>query len=130
MGARRGKNGVPTIEWVTGVIGLAIVVATLGFIGYEAVRGGPAEPDLEAAVETTGRTAAGFSATVTVRNRSRHAAAAVLVEGVIRSGDDEVRSEVGLDYVPGLSSRRATLVFPRAPGEGGVTVRVVGYTTP
>jgi uncharacterized protein (TIGR02588 family) len=130
MAARKRKDGVPTIEWVTGVIGLAIVVSTLGFIGYEAFVDGPTDPQLEVTIETTGRAGAGFSATVMVRNQSRQAAADVLVEGVIRSRDGDLRSEVRLDYVPGLSSRRATLVFPRAPGEDGVAVRIVGYTTP
>jgi uncharacterized protein (TIGR02588 family) len=126
----RKKNGVPTIEWVTGVIGLAIVVGSLGFIGYEAFRDGPVDPQLEAVVERSGRSGAGFTCTVVVRNHSRQAAAEVLVEGVIRSRDGEVRSEVRLDYVPGLSSRRATLVFPHPPGEDAVAVRIVGYTTP
>ena len=131
MAARKRKEGVPTIEWVTGVLGLAVVVGTLGFIGYEAFLDGPAEPHLEATVETTGRAGAGFSATVMVRNQSRQAAADVLVEGVIRSREGaDLRSEVRLDYVPGLSSRKATLVFPRAPGEEGIAVRILGYTTP
>lgn len=126
----RKKSGVPAIEWVTGLCGLTIVVGTLGFIGYEAFRNGPAEPHLEATVEATGRAGDGFSATVTVRNQSRQAAAEVLVEGVVRADGGDQRSEVRLDYVPGLSSRKATLVFPRPPAAGGVAVRIVGYTTP
>jgi uncharacterized protein (TIGR02588 family) len=127
----RTRNGIPPIEWVTGGIGLVIVLGTLGFIGYEAVVGGPEAPHLSVAIETSGPAVSGFSATVVVRNESRQAAAEVLVEGVLRSRDGgEERSEVRLDYVPGLSSRRATLVFPAPPGEGGVSVRIVGYTTP
>jgi uncharacterized protein (TIGR02588 family) len=132
MPARSRKNNeVPTIEWVTGAVGLAIVLGTLGFIAYEAFRNGPEEPRLQATIETSGPVPTGFSATVTVKNESRRAAAEVLVEGVLRSRDGtEVRSEVRLDYVAGLSTRRGTLVFPRAPDAGGVAVRIVGYTTP
>jgi uncharacterized protein (TIGR02588 family) len=127
----RTRNGIPTIEWVTGGVGLAIVLGTLGFIAYEAFVGGPEAPHLTVAVETSGAAASGFSATVVVRNESRQAAAEVLVEGVLRSREGgEKRSEVRLDYVPGLSSRRATLVFPAPPDEGGVSIRIVGYTTP
>jgi uncharacterized protein (TIGR02588 family) len=127
---RRSNDGVPTIEWVTGLVGLTIVVGTLAFIGYEAFQGGSEQPRLEAAVETTGTLQSGFSVTVVVRNASRRAAADVLVEGVVRARDGEHRSEVQLDYVAGLSSRRATLIFPTPSASDGITVRILGYTTP
>ena len=130
MARSRKRSDVPAIEWITGGIALVIVLGTLGFIGYEAFRGGGNEPRLEVAIETSGRAPSGFSATVLVRNTTRRAAAEVLVEGVLRSGAGEQRSEVRLDYVPGLSTRRATLVFERPPLDGGVAVRIVGYTTP
>jgi uncharacterized protein (TIGR02588 family) len=132
MAARsRKKDGVPAIEWVTGVCGLAIVLGTIGFIAYEAFRGTPGEPRLEVAIETSRATASGFSVTVLVRNASRRAAADVVVEGILRSRDTGVQtSEVRLDYVPGLSTRRATLVFQAPAAENDVSVRIVGYTTP
>lgn len=113
------------------MVGLAIVLGTLGFIGYEEFRPGPDEPRLEVLVETSQMTATGLVATVLVRNTSRQAAAEVLVEGVIRApGGGEQRSEVRLDYVPGLSTRRVSLVFAASPGDSGVAVRILGYTTP
>jgi uncharacterized protein (TIGR02588 family) len=131
MAKRRSTNdGVPAIEWVTGLVGLTIVAGTLAFIGYEALQGGSEQPRLEARIETTGPLPAGFSVTVVVRNSSRRAAAEVLVEGVLRARGSEHRSEVRLDYVAGLSSRSATLIFPEAPASGGITVRILGYTTP
>jgi uncharacterized protein (TIGR02588 family) len=130
MARARKRSDVPAIEWITGGIALVIVLGTLGFIGYEAFRGGVDEPRLEVAVETTGALPSGFSATVLVKNTTRRAAAEVLVEGMVRSGPGQQRSEVRLDYVPGLSTRRATLVFQRPPADGRVAVRIVGYTTP
>ena len=129
---RRAKgDGIPAIEWVTGVVGLAIVLGTLGFIAYEAFSGGGEEAALEIRVEGTATGPAGFTAAVLVRNRSRKAAAEVLLEGVIRSrAGGETRARARLDYVPGLSTRRATLVFPAPPEAGAVDVRIVGYTTP
>ena len=132
MAARgRKQDDVPAIEWVTGGIGLAIVLGTLTFIGYEALRGDAGRPALEAAVETSHTEPSRFFAVVVVRNTSRRAAAEVVVEGVARSKNGgEQRSEMRLDYVPGLSQRRVTLVFEGQPSEGGVAVRIVGYTTP
>jgi uncharacterized protein (TIGR02588 family) len=122
---------VAAIEWVTGGIGLFIVVSTLAFIGYEALRGDSGQPGLEVSVDTTHKEPSGFSVTVVVRNASRRAAAEVVVEGVLRpKNGHEQRSQVRLDYVPGLSERRATLVFGSPPSDGGVAVRILGYTTP
>jgi uncharacterized protein (TIGR02588 family) len=130
--ARRSRtaNGVPTIEWITGLVGLAIVLGTLGFIGYEAFQGEPGVPVLEATVERAERMPSGFSAYVVVRNHSRTAAAEVVVEGIVRTGVEEHRGEVRLDYVPGLSTRKATLLFPSPPDRDPILVRIVGFTTP
>lgn len=128
---KRQDDRIPPIEWITGLAGLVIVAGTLGFIGYEAFVDNSPAPSLEAAVESAAPDGSAYSATVVVRNRSRRAAAGVLVEGVLRTRDgSEARSEARLDYVPGLSSATATLLFPAAPASGGVAVRIVGYTTP
>jgi len=127
----RQRNGVPAIEWVTGGVGLFVVLGTLSFIGYESCRSNADGPDLAVEIEASHAQPEGFSATVIVRNTSRRAAAEVLIEGVARAKDGSPqRSEVRLDYVAGFSQRRATLVFERSPAEGGVAVRIVGYTTP
>jgi uncharacterized protein (TIGR02588 family) len=130
--ARRSRKaeGVPTIEWITGLVGLGIVVGTLGFIAYEAFQGGSGSPVLTVVVERTERTGAGFSAHVIVRNQSRTAAAEVVVDGVIRAAGKEHRGQARLDYVAGLSTRKATLLFPAPPERGEIAVRVVGFTTP
>ena len=122
---------MPAIEWITGLAGLAIVLGTLGFIGYEALRGGPDAPALDVVVEHSSEEPNGFVVVVRVRNENRQAAAEVLLEGVVRLADGrERRSQARLDYVAGLSTRRATLLFPAAPAGGTVEVRILGYTTP
>ncbi len=132
MARRRARRDqVPTVEWITGLIGLAIVVAILGAIGWEAIRGGTTQPALEITLEAVTEGPAGYIAGIVVRNASRQAAADVLVEGRMRAaGGGEARSEVRLDYVPGLSERRAVLTFPSRPQPPGLALRVLGYTTP
>lgn len=128
---RTRREGVPTVEWITGLAGLAIVVAILGAIGWEAMRGGAGGPALHVTLETVTEGPGGYVAGIVVRNASRQAAADVLVEGRIQGADGGgTRSEVRLDYVPGLSERRAVLTFPSAPQPPGVALRVLGYTTP
>ncbi len=127
----RTHKRVPAIEWITGLAGLAIVLGTVGFIAYEAFRGGAEVPSLALTVERSKHGADGVVALVSVRNDSRQAAAEVLLEGVMRLRDGgEQRSQARFDYVPGHSTRRATLLFPAAREAGHLEVRILGYTTP
>jgi uncharacterized protein (TIGR02588 family) len=101
-------------------------VSTLAFIGFEVYRGERGAPDLRVDVEEIVPRNAGHTVVVIVRNVGRRAAASVIVEGAAR----ELRSEVHLDHVPGLSQQAATLVFPAAPDRESLSVRIVGFSTP
>jgi len=46
------------------------------------------------------------------------------------SGVGELRGDIQLDYVPGLSERRVTFVFPERPHSSGLELRIVAFTTP
>jgi uncharacterized protein (TIGR02588 family) len=128
---RRTGQQIPPLEWVAGALGLLIVVGTLAFIGFEAYRGERGSPDLHAEVDTVSRGSGGYEVGVIVSNRGRTAASGVIVEGM--SNDErgrDARVEVRIDYVPGLSEERATLVFPFQPDRASVQVRVVAFTMP
>ena len=99
--------------------------------GYAAALGEGAPPALRVTVAGTRSSPGGFAADVVVDNEAPQAAANVLVEGIARGPDgDEVRSDATLDYVPGLSSRRATLLFPAPFSRDALRVRVRGFTIP
>lgn len=132
MNARPRKDQeIPPLEWIAGVVGLLIVAGTLAFIGFETAREERQGPDLQTEVETINPGSGGYQVSVIVRNAGRTAASGVIIEG---TSDDErgrdARVEAHLDYVPGLSEARATLVFPFRPDRGSMRVRIVGFTTP
>jgi len=123
---RKAHQSIPAIEWVAGGAGLAIVLATLGFIGFEAFGTEPAPPDLHVTISDSTARSRGHAVEVIVRNDGQRAAASVVVEGV--SGG--ARAEAHLDYVAGMSESTATLVFPAAAEPASIDVHVIGYTTP
>lgn len=117
-------------ERAASALGAAIVLGTIGFLGLETIRRGDDELALTVSVVQIREEAAGFVVDVEVRNQSRGAAAGVQLAGSDRGSDGrQLHSGVTLDYVPGLSSRRASLVFAVHPGSAPA-VRIIGYTRP
>jgi uncharacterized protein (TIGR02588 family) len=127
MATQRTRQ-IPSAERIASLAGLMVVVATIGFLGYEALRWGAQEPALSVMVVAVRESAGGFVVDVEVRNHSRAAAAEVNI-AARRAGEREVQAQARIDYVPGFSSRRVSLIFESDPGRRP-TVRVVGYSHP
>jgi uncharacterized protein (TIGR02588 family) len=128
--AKRPRQ-VPLVEWVIGAVSAAIFVGTIGFLLYEVLQPGPDAPQLTVTVLRVHESNGSYVVDVSVRNSSRAAAADVHIAGVVPSqGGGSVRGEARIDYVPGLSTRRATLVFSGVDPGKDPPVQVVGYTRP
>ncbi len=112
------------------LISLGIVLATIGFLMFEAFQPGPLEPALTVDVLQVRESAGSFVVDVEVKNASRGAAADVHLAGMSETRDGPgTRPQARVDYVPGFSSRRASLVFAFDPGNNA-EVRIVGYSQP
>jgi uncharacterized protein (TIGR02588 family) len=133
--ARSGEPaepGIPALEWIAAAVGLLLIVAMLGVIGWEATKGhGEKPPAVEVVAEKVIGVAGGYVVEVALRNRSPATAAGVVVEGVLTGGDAAPEtSTVTIDYVPGGSTRRAGLIFTKDPRLGDLKLRALGYTEP
>ena len=124
---RAHRHRAPAAEWIATTIAGLIVLGTVAFLGYEALRPGADDPVLTVVIAGTRTSGGTFVVDVEVKNASRAAAADVHVVGTARGGGT-LPAQARIDYVPGLSSQRASLVFPSDPG--GVEVRVIGYARP
>ena len=121
---------MPMAERVASALGAVIVLGTIGFLTVETIRRGDQEPALTVSVLQIRQGPEGFVVSVEVRNQSRGAAADVQVAGIEEARDTgRLQPVARLDYVPGFSSRRASLVFAVHPGSAP-QVRILGYTRP
>jgi uncharacterized protein (TIGR02588 family) len=112
------------------VIGFVIVVGTVGYLLFETSSSGNTEPVLSAIVLRIREHAGAYAVDVEVKNSGRVAAADVHLAGLPRTGSgDGWHPKARVDYVPGRSARRATLIFHSHPGDAP-DVRVVGYNEP
>lgn len=119
-------------HWATAALGLALLVATVGFLVWDGVaRQRTPHPVLGATVDTVLATAGGHVVRIRVRNDGGVAAANVVVRGSLlgAAGVLEER-ETSLDYVPPMSVREAGLVFARDPRGRRLDVRPTGFDLP
>lgn len=127
----RSASSPPLLEWLAGAFGLAIVVATIAFLAYQAITHEPAPPALTVSIEGIAGHEGGYVVEVAVRNASGSTAAEVEIEGTLSDRGRVIeRSTARLDYVPGNSAQRAGLMFRGDPARRQLSVRAVGYREP
>lgn len=127
--SRDGDDEISIWEWLTGAIGLALVVGAL-FVLLRDARGPARAPDLAVRVDSVTRASAGWVAHVTTRNAGTASAAEVSIEGELVTGADTARAEATMDLVPGGATRTGGLLFARDPRAGTLVVRARGYREP
>ncbi|MDP8994873.1 MAG: TIGR02588 family protein [Pseudomonadota bacterium] len=132
MAAKGDKQPNSPLEWIAGTLGLLIALAMLGVIGWEALSGSPQRPpEIVVQAERATRTAGGWVVDLVARNGSGSTAAAVHLSGELKQGDEAVESGQALiDYIPGRSERRASLIFTHDPAAYRLEVRATGFQEP
>lgn len=132
MARQRKRPGTPLLEWIASAIGLLLTLGMLAVIGREAInRDADQLPAIEVAAGRVVATGSGFVVAFEAVNRSGGTAAAVAIEGELKSGETSVEtSGAVLDYVPGHSQRSGGLFFRRDPRRHRLELRAIGYQTP
>lgn len=128
----RDDGAPPLSEWIAAAIGLLLVLACAGVLGWHAWQGeeGPPDPSLQVG-GIDALPGGGFIVRLQVRNKGSQAAADLHVSGELRSGDGAPqRSQALIDHVPAGSSREAGLYFTQDPRQGRLSVRAEGYRKP
>lgn len=104
-------------EWAVAGLGALLLVATLGYLVYDAVASADSAPDPAVQVLRIQRQEGRFLVRVKVVNRGREPAAMLRVTGELRRGETVVeQSDTEFDFLPGRSAREAGLFFEHDPG--------------
>lgn len=132
MARKQDQAREPLLEWIAAGIGLVLTLAILVVIGREAISGETEAPAaIEVRTHAITQVPSGFVVEIVARNPSGATAAAVEIEGVLKSGDTEVEtSGLTLDYVPGHARREGGLFFSKDPRKHQLEVRALGYQKP
>lgn len=122
----------PALEWLAGLIGLVL----LGFVAFvmtrEALEGDTSQiAAIEVAALRIAPAGSGYVVEFEARNRTKGAAAAVTIEGTLKSRDAQIESSTAtLDYVPGQGKVTGGLFFTRDPRAASLELRALGFQRP
>lgn len=126
------ETGNPhVLEWLTGMVSAACVLAMIGWIGVQAIRQRDDAPDLSVRVVRQEARSGGYQVEFEVSNAASATASQVLVRGELLDGDAVVETvETTLDYVPMQSKATGGVIFRHDPAGRTVRIGAVGYTDP
>lgn len=132
MTKRKEKNAdIPAWEWAVGAIGLVFVVASIGFMLYQAFVVDETAPEIVFETEEIVRSGSSYLVKIQVTNHGELVVAGLVIEGVLKDGTEEVEiSETTIDYVPAGSQRKVGLFFTRNPQEFDLQFRAKSYVEP
>ena len=119
------------VEWLTGAVCTLLVIAMLGWIGYDIYRYKPDKARFEIAVTDVEAQAGQYRVSFDIRNLSMTTAAQVHIRGDIQQNAATLESaDVTFDYVASESRDTGTLFFRNNPQNGTLIINVAGYTEP
>ncbi|HKR00926.1 MAG TPA: hypothetical protein VJT09_09645 [Pyrinomonadaceae bacterium] len=129
---KKSKLGKNWFEWIVFGIGLALVLATLGYLAYDAATITDAPPSIEVRTGEAERREHNFIIPVTLINHGDRTAEGVQVEVVLESGGTEQeRGEFTVAFLPRRSTREGWVAFQTDPGTAErIKARVTGYEKP
>lgn len=119
------------VEWATGIVSAVLVVAMLGWVGYEALTDKDGPPEFRIVITGIGPVSGGHRVEFDITNLATRTAATVNVRGEILDGNSTVEdAEVVIDYVPAQSKSSGGLIFREDPRGREVRIRAIGYSDP
>lgn len=128
---RNGNHKPPAWERAVAVVGLALVVALIGYIVHELVTASATPPNVTVQADGVSTNGNDWLVTFTAKNSGDETAASVVIRGeLVAAGRTVETSHVTLGYVPGKSARRGGLFFQHNPEKYTLKLRALGYAQP
>jgi uncharacterized protein (TIGR02588 family) len=124
-------KAAPLWMWGIALVGLVMVVGSIGFMLYEAMAGDLSPPDVTVHVDLILPTRNGYLVKFRAVNEGGSTAEGVTVEGELRNGTESVEtSNTTIEYVPSHSERAGGLYFTLDPKQYELRLRAKGYEKP
>lgn len=112
--------------WISGLLILAVAAVLV----WQEVRT-KEPPSFEVRSGDVRKAGEEYHVTLHLRNNGDEAAQQVEIEArLLREGAEPSEAKVTIDWAPGQSSRKGTVVFAEDPRQGELELRVVGYAEP
>lgn len=128
---RERPKETPVWEWIIATVGLILVVSAIGSMLYRATSAESTPPRLKVNIKSIEPNGDGYLVKFLVKNTGNQTAAALTIEGELKSGDQSAEtSSATLTYVPSNSERKGGLFFTKNPQQFELQIRATGYEEP
>jgi uncharacterized protein (TIGR02588 family) len=125
------SDAPPAWEWAVALLGLVLVLGSIGFLAYQVVAGDDSPPDVLIRADAILPVKSGYLVQVRAVNQGGSTAAELRIEGTLRGESGRVEtSETVFDYVPAHSHRKGGLFFTQDPRQFTLQLRAKGYAEP
>jgi uncharacterized protein (TIGR02588 family) len=122
------KNG---LEWTVFIASSLVVLTVLGYLATKALTEKKTPPDLHIEAGAVIARDGSYRVPLLVRNNGGATAESVVVEAVLRRGDEVVeRVQLALSFVPRRSEREGWVTFRHDPRCCTIETRAVSYEEP
>lgn len=119
------------IEWIFGIISACLVLAMIGWVGWQALSSTGGKPLLSIEILNQTKQGPSFEVEFLIKNDGPMAAAGVTVQGELTANGQSLETrEVVFDYVPAHSEMDGVLLFKNDPKTSEMDIRASGYTDP
>lgn len=119
------------LEWAVFLVSLAVVLATVGFLAWDAATADGSSPDLHVELGLPEARSGAFAVPVTVHNRGDQTAEGVHIEVTLEiPGTPPETAGIEMAFVPRRSQREGWVTFRSDPRQGRLAGRAVGYEKP
>jgi uncharacterized protein (TIGR02588 family) len=125
--AKVAKN---RLEWFVFGLGLALVLATIGYLAREALTTGDGPPEVVVRFGDPRPGADGYMVPVTVYNRGDRTAEEVIVRIELSADDVRETADLAVAFLPRRSRREGWVAFRTDPRLGELRVGAVAYEVP
>lgn len=128
---RHEGTSTPPWEWAVAFLGLALLLAMIGYMAFFALAHEGGVPVVSADQVRVERAGDGWVVRFRVRNDGAVTAASLRVVAELRQGTAVVETgEVTIDYLPAFSERQAGLILRRDPDGHDLRIVPSSYTEP
>jgi uncharacterized protein (TIGR02588 family) len=120
------------LEWVIFIIGLALVISSLGYLIYDAANANETPPQIEFKLGTPQLQSQHFIVPISVTNQGGQTAEDVQIEVVLENGGkEEERAELQIPFLPRSATQEGWVTFQTDPRNvERIKTRAIGYKKP
>lgn len=119
------------LEGITAVIGLILVLFSVGYIAFKGITERDSPPDLVVSITSVKPVASGYLVEFKVKNEGEKNAANIVIEGKLAKNDGDFDTKTTtINYIASKSEQSGGLYYEENPALNKLNIKAVGYENP